>query len=274
MRILTLIENNCGDCKILSAEHGLSMYIEVFEKKILFDTGQTGAFADNAKALGVSIADVEYLVLSHGHYDHSGGVKRLLEEGFMGKVLVGKGFFDEKYKVEDSKLKFIGNDFGRESFDKYVIHVTEAEREISLLTKNLYLMGNFEATNHFEPFAEKFQVKKENQLEQDFFEDEQVLVADTEKGLVIIVGCSHVGIVNIIETVKNTFDKPVYAIIGGSHLVDVEEERIEKTVIAMKKIGVKKLYLSHCTGEKATNIFKNTFGKDFMLNHTGDEIII
>ena len=226
MRILTLIENSCDDGSILSVEHGLSMYVEIFEKKILFDTGQTGAFADNAKALGVSISDIEYLVLSHGHYDHSGGVKRLLEEGFKGKVLVGKGFFDEKYKMESSKLKFIGNDFGREFFEENGIHVIEAEREIRIMTKELFLLGNFKTTNDFEPFAEKFVVKKEDQLEQDFFEDEQVLVVDTEKGLVIIVGCSHVGIVNIVETVKNTFERPVYAVIGGSHLVDADEKRI------------------------------------------------
>ncbi|NBK99732.1 MAG: MBL fold metallo-hydrolase [Erysipelotrichia bacterium] len=275
MKITTLIENGIGCHKELDCEHGLSLLIEVQGKRILFDTGQTEAAIDNAKKLNVNLKDIDYLILSHGHYDHTGGVKRLVKEFDcqINSVLVGKGFFCEKYKTAGEELVFIGNSFTKELFSENNMPILEVD-EPKEIESGVWLFRGFEQKCKFEAMNVKFLLKDNDNFIQDYFTDEVSLAIDTSKGLVVIVGCSHPGIVNILTTIKKALDKPIYAVIGGSHLVDADEKRIEQTIVELDNLNIKKFYLSHCTGELATNILKEKYGEDYISNHTGDEIII
>lgn len=275
MKITTLIENNKGSVDGLEYEHGLSFFIEINDKHILFDTGQTGAAIENAKKLHIDLAKTNYLILSHGHYDHTGGVKRLLENGTMNisSVLVGEGFFNSKYKIVEDELVFIGNSFDKGVFNEKKIPVLEVDAPKEF-ENGVWIFREFQNNNEFEEMNPKFVRKEQERLVLDDFKDEVSLAIQTTKGLVVIVGCSHPGILNILTTIHKSLNLPIYAVVGGSHLVDADEKRIMQTITAMKDMQIKKLYLSHCTGELAMQFLKKEFGEDFILNHTGDKITI
>ncbi len=271
IEITTLIENMQDKNGLLQSEHGLSLYIEAEGKNILFDTGQTGAFADNAKLLEKSLEEVDLLILSHGHYDHSGGVPRLLTERERKlRVYAGEEFFEPKYKkTEDGGWKYNGNPFEKELLtgQAEVVAVTES---VTMLGENLFLFKNFIRSNEFEQQNPKFFVKKEESYEPDDFRDEIVLGIRTKKGLILIAGCSHVGIVNIIRSVKAWTGLPIYGVLGGTHLVEADENRLERTIEAFRECGIREVAVSHCTGEAGICRMQEAFGEYFILNNTGN----
>ena len=276
LKITTLIENMEDKDGKLEFEHGFSALIETEGKKILFDTGQTGAFVKNADYLGLDLSEVDFVVLSHGHYDHTGGVPELVKR-FQKKTpfYIGKEFFAPKYKLlEDGSYKYNGNPFTKEFLAEDSgnsgAELHYIEENVTKLSEQLFLFKNFKKKNDFETVNPKFFVKAEQGFEQDFFPDEIALGIVTEEGLVLVVGCSHVGIVNILEHVKNAVNLPVAAVLGGTHLVEAGEERLQKTVQALKQNGVKTVAVSHCTGEAGMKLLKKEFPEGFVLNTTGN----
>jgi len=276
LKITTLVENLPDKEEKLFFEHGFSVLVEANGQKILFDTGQTGVFAKNAESLLVDLRDIDMVVLSHGHYDHTGGVLELL--GHLNKktpFYIGKEFFLPKYKLlEDGSYKYNGNPFEKalleaksEEYKKAELHYIE--QDVTMLSDFLYLFKNFRRGNDFETVNPKFFVKTEKGYEQDLFVDEIALGVRTEAGLVLVVGCSHVGIVNILEHVKRTVNIPVAAVLGGTHLVEADGERLTKTAETFKKYGIKTIAVSHCTGEAGMALLKKEFPKGFVLNNTG-----
>ena len=274
LKITTLIENMPDKEEKLAFEHGFSVLIETEDTKFLFDTGQTGAFVKNAKDLGINLADIDMVILSHGHYDHTGGVPALLE--VLKKRIpfyIGKEFFLPKYKLlEDGSYKYNGNPFERELLGQKenLVKLHFVEDGVTWLTENIVLLKGFDSVTEYEEINPKFFVKTEDSYVQDSFPDEIVLGVLTEEGLVLIVGCSHVGIVNILEHVKNALDIPVAAVLGGTHLVEAGEERLAKTAEALRKHGVKTVAVSHCTGEEGMELLKKEFSEGFVLNNTGN----
>lgn len=273
LKITTLIENLPGMDKNLQFEHGFSVWIETEGKRVLFDTGQSGAFLKNAGVLGIDVSRADMVVLSHGHYDHTGGVPELMSLlKNRTPVYVGKEFFSLKYKLlEDGTWKYNGN-----PFEKVLLtgegpaQVCCVNSEITRLSESLYLFKNFARENEFETVNPKFFVKTENGYEQDLFQDEIALGINTEEGLVLVVGCSHVGIVNILEHVKKYCKLPVAAVIGGTHLVEAGEHRLKETVKAFREHGVKTVAVSHCTGDAGMMLLQKEFPKGFVLNNTGN----
>lgn len=270
LKITTLIENLPDAGGKLQFEHGFSAYIEADGKRILFDTGQTGAFVKNAGALDIDLSATDAVILSHGHYDHTGGVPELLS--LINKetpVYAGKEFFLPKYKrLEDGTWKYNGNPFERELLPE--LHYIE--EDVTVLSENLYLFKNFARRNNFETVNPKFFVKTEVGFEQDLFPDEIALGLKTKQGLVLIVGCSHVGIVNILEHVKKHLNLPVAAVLGGTHLVEAGEERLQETVKEFKTHGIKTIAVSHCTGEAGMKLLQKEFPAGFVLNCTGTRL--
>jgi len=276
LKITTLIENNPDYDNCLFSEHGLSLFIEIDELKILFDTGKSGDFIKNAEKSNVDLSNLKYVVLSHGHYDHSGGFRNLVDKiGNSYKVIVGKDFFNNKYKLVDKdKYKFIGN-----SFDKKYIHqnnmvVTYIEEDIFYITENIIIFSNIKRSNDFEKINKTFQIKQDENYVVDDFSDEIVLVVKHEKGLIVIVGCSHVGIVNIIETIIERTGMKIYAIVGGTHLIEADEQRLKNTINYFKEKDIHILAMSHCTGKDAIEKIKNEFKDKFIFNNTGNIIKI
>ncbi len=291
LQITTLIENMPDDGEVLACEHGLSLYIEFAGKKILFDTGQTGEFLANAEKLGKDVTKVDFFVVSHGHYDHSGGVDRLMEalkdemcQEVCGEckslqvipMYVGQEFFHKKYKhLSDGSYRFNGNSFTEEDLPGENVTLHKVAADVTYLDKNIMLFKNFQRVTDFEKPNPKFVVEKDAlPYEQDDFRDELALVLRTSKGLVVVVGCSHVGIVNILKTIAERTGEQIYSVIGGTHLVEADEERLTKTIEALRHMGLSQIAVSHCTGEAGMECVEQAFGADFIKNNTGHVYVV
>ena len=276
LRITTLIENNADDKNKLVNEHGLSLYIEADGKKILFDTGQSGAFVQNAEKLGKDLSEIDCAIISHGHYDHSGGFRKLVGSvPSVPQLIVGKGFFEAKHKYcEDGETSFIGNSFNRQYVEDRQILIKEVEEDIFRITENVMLFHNFRRSNEFEKLNEKFFIDQGGSRLTDDFSDEISLGIVTDKGLVVVVGCSHVGVLNILETIKERTGLPIYAVLGGTHLVDADADRIAKTMAAFRKLGISRVAVSHCTGSEGIAAMRQEFKGNFIYNNTGNVFTI
>lgn len=272
LKITTLIENMPDNEGALIAEHGLSLYIEFRQKKILFDTGQSGDFMKNANILKKSMQDLDLIIISHGHYDHSGGVPMLIDNlKHTTKMYVGKEFFEKKNKLlPDGSYHYNGNPFAEEDLSSAKILLQKVEEDIFYLSEDIILFKNFSEISDFEQVNPKFFLQKGEEYIQDTFAEELALGLRTKKGLVLVVGCSHVGISNILQNIVTRIEEPIYAVLGGTHLVEADEERLKKTMQAFRECGVCKLAVSHCTGEKGILCGQTAFGADFILNNTGN----
>ena len=277
LKITTLIENMPDDAGILEFEHGFSVLIDQEGNRVQFDTGQTGAFVKNAEHLGLNLETLDAVVLSHGHYDHTGGMPTLLENlKRKTPFYIGREFFLPKYKrLEDDSYKYNGNPFPQELLmgknSPAEVHIVEDD--VIVLSKTMVLFKNFSRVTDFEKVNPKFYIKTDAGYEPDLFADEIALGIITENGLVLVVGCSHVGIVNILEHVKQKMNLPVAAVLGGTHLVEAEDVRLTKTVEALKGYNIKKIAVSHCTGEEGIKRLRKEFPEVFVLNNTGTEFI-
>lgn len=277
-KLTTLIENHIDKEEKYINEHGLSILIESMEAEtpicLLLDTGQSGVFYDNAEKMRISLRDINAVVISHAHYDHAGGVEKLLQEVPVRKMYVGKNFFQEKYyKKKDGTLKNIGISFTREELEKYSVEVCEIKEDMQSIFPGITLYRNFEHTVEYEPLNPRFLVKEINgAYAKDCFTDEVALTLDVEGGIIVITGCSHPGIMNILTTIKKRSGKKICGIVGGTHLVEADEDRLRKTMSDLNDMNIKFIAVSHCTGEGNLEIIKESFGEKFIFNCTGNVI--
>lgn len=274
LKIATLIENNPDNEGCLLNEYGLSLYVEAYGKSILFDTGQSGSFIENAKKMNTDLSKLNYVILSHGHYDHTGGFKKLIE-GFGNSftVLVGQGFFEEKYYLNSHGVyKYIGNSFDEEYVHEKGILVKCIKDDITYIEESIMIFSNFTKKNDFELPSNKFIVKHGSDYTLDSFSDEIALGVKFKDKLIIILGCSHIGVVNIIKTIMERTKLPVYGVVGGTHLIEADEFRLEKTISFFKENNIKIIGVSHCTGNPAIEAIKNELKCEFVFNNTGNII--
>ena len=247
------------------SEHGFSILIEKDEKKILFDTGHTDVYLKNAQNLNLNLNEVDMIVLSHGHYDHAGGINYLLKEDSTFKVYLQEKAMQEKY----SKDVFKGIDFSNLSKYKNLIKIKEKKIQIM---KDVYIFGPVEMKNAFEKPSKDFFVIEKNKKTRDFFEDEVNIVIDTDEGLILITGCAHRGIVNIaIDTIKE-FKKEIKLIIGGFHLKDANALKINKVIEELNKLDIKTVIPCHCTGSRAFKLFEKNFNNEVKKCNIGEKI--
>ena len=274
VKITTLVENSLGEHLALRNEHGLSFLIEIetARTQILFDTGQSGNFIYNADLLNVNLAQTDKVVLSHGHYDHSGGLKAFVQTfGSKIELLVGTGFFTPKYGNNNGAWEYLGNNFNRAYLEQNRIHTTLINEDIKEIGPGVYVLTNFSRTCDFEMPNKRFYTYNGQDYEIDYFTDEVVIVLEVKAGLVVLLGCSHPGLVNILEAVRTRFHKPIHSIIGGTHLVEADTVRLERTFQYLQGLNLSSLGISHCTGEKATEYLKQTEER-FFVNSTGTTI--
>lgn len=282
-KLTTLIENHKDKEKKYEGEHGFSILIENTEPgqsiRLLMDTGQSGLFYDNAVEMGISLENLDGLFISHAHYDHAGGVKRLVEEVHVEKMYVGKDFFQKKYyEKKDGTLKDIGIAFSRQDVENVCVEVCEMQENMKEVFPGVTVYRNFDSVVDYEVLNLHFLVKDfekgEEKYGQDNFTDEIVLTLDIADGIIVIAGCSHPGIINILKTIEKRSGKRIRGIVGGTHLVEADEERFIKTIADLKKMNLDFIAVSHCTGEENLEKIKEAFGEKFIFNCTGNIIKI
>ena len=244
MKLTVLVENTTLIDKYLLGEPGLSFLLEAGGKKILFDTGYSDVFIKNAKLLGIPLEDLDYIVISHGHNDHVGGLKHLLNLSFKKsvKLIAHSAAFEPKLYGKDEK---IGLDIPLEVLaEKFEICYKDKPFEV---LPGLIFLGEIPRISELEPpvpYGKKLLTGKD-----DFLLDDTALAFKSKNGLVIITGCSHSGIVNICEFAKKVCGcNKISAIIGGLHLLRADDSRINKTVDYFKAQNLDMIYPCHCTG--------------------------
>lgn len=278
-RITTLVENSLGENLALQNEHGLSFFIEVSDlsgaykcTRLLFDTGQSSKFIYNAGLLNIALTKTEKIILSHGHYDHSGGLKDFVKTfGTAFELTVGTGFFTPKYTNNNGAWQYLGNNFDRRYLEKKSIDTTCLTADTTEIAPGVFVVTNFPRTCQFEKPNKRFYTYNGRYYEQDLFTDEVIIVLEVTAGLVVLLGCSHPGLVNILETVRARFSKPIHCIIGGTHLVEADDVRLEQTLDYLRGLNLSMLGISHCTGEQATLRLKEA-QKNFFVNSTGTSV--
>ena len=265
VKLTVLIETTAPEGSSLIAEHGLSFFVETAATKFIFDCGHTGAAFDNAKLLGVDLSEIKIVVLSHSHYDHAGGFKKLSGIAPIEKIYTGENFWEEKFSSASllpsfptsllpsfpSSLKYRGC-----GFDKNFLTARGIEqitcRDVIQIDSEAWLVGNFKRRYDFETIPKKF-LRGVKKIPDDF-SDEIVLVLREGDGLALVTACSHVGILNIAADVRERFSKPIFTVIGGFHLTGATHKRLDKTFAELKILGVKKILPCHCSGEEFVKI--------------------
>lgn len=261
MKITTVIENNKEKGSKLECEHGLSYFIEAYGLKILFDTGQSEKTLSNFKKLGLSLEDVDYIILSHGHYDHAGGFKYFLENiNNKPYIILGNEFFErsDKYHLKSEEEKYIGINFDKRYIEDMGYKIIEVKEKMKLEDR-IYVISNLESFNEEKLSKSKDELarKEKNILIKDNFAEELVLVIENVEGLTLITGCAHTGIINIITKVQNIIGKKVINVVGGIHLSKLSLLENVKTAKKIKELNVKKFSLCHCSGNKIIDILKD-----------------
>lgn len=270
VKLITLCENTAGKPGFM-AEWGLSILVQVDGVTVLFDTGGSFAAVRNADKLGVEFPAIDKIVLSHAHADHTGGLREVLRRTGHKEIIAHPAIWELKYtkRPYEKKEAFIGVPFARQELELLGASFT-LTRDPTQISDTIVTTGEIATITDFEGIEPIFYVKEDGSLRHDPIPDDLALIVKTEKGLVIILGCGHRGIINTIcHAQKITGDERVHTVVGGTHLFPKTDEQIEKTIVALKEIGVQKIGVSHCTGFYASTRLAQAFGDDFFLNNAG-----
>ncbi|NPV81784.1 MAG: MBL fold metallo-hydrolase [Firmicutes bacterium] len=269
VKVSILVENTARKEK-LWAEHGLSLLVEVKGRRILFDTGQSGeVLIHNSRELGLNLKDIDLVVLSHGHYDHTGGLASLLNEVKCIDLYTHPNAFEKKYVKADDRVKEIGSPLDMDYLAKSGVKL-HLDRKPVKLDEGILLTGEIPGTTDFEEISREFLVEHDQKLVTDFLLDDQTMAIKTRKGLVVILGCSHAGVINTLKYIKSlTGTDGIHAVIGGMHLEKASISRLQLTLRAFMELGVDKVVPLHCTGFNARTEMARLLGERFELGSVG-----
>jgi 7,8-dihydropterin-6-yl-methyl-4-(beta-D-ribofuranosyl)aminobenzene 5'-phosphate synthase len=273
-KITTLVDNSVSlGGSGLIAEHGLAFLIESQDHTVLFDTGQHMALSHNADKLNIDLSRIEAVVLSHGHYDHTGGLKHMLEKNAAFRLYAHPDVFAIKLKSKKKdKYKKIGIPIKRAVFESTDVQLVLTQNTCEIVP-GISTSGEIPLENDFESIESDFFVERQGRIMPDTLADDQALILDTQNGLVVLLGCSHRGVINTLNrVVELTGKQKIHAIIGGLHLGKASDAKLKMIIDHLAGFGLEKIGVSHCTGTNAMLALFNTFKDKVFVNTVGSVI--
>ena len=220
LTVTTLVENSPGEHKALASEHGLCFHVDTGSATLLFDTGQSRAILDNAAKLRIDLSGLEHVVLSHNHYDHSGGLRTVAGAATGFTLTVGRGFFTPKYAERGAALEYLGSDFDEAFLKARGIRWSSLGEPVRRIAPGVHVLTDFPRTHPDEVVNPRFKVLADGRVQPDRFDDEILVALDSPRGLVVLLGCSHPGVKNMLDAVRQRLGRPIHAVLGGTHLVE------------------------------------------------------
>ncbi|ADD67908.1 beta-lactamase domain protein [Denitrovibrio acetiphilus DSM 12809] len=266
---ITIIVDNYVDTACLLAEHGFACLVEANGKKILFDTGQGEVLLKNMEHIGVE-KDLDMIVFSHGHYDHTGGLCKNMHtlSGYTKEMFASEFIFDDHLKKGDrSEYSYIGIGATEEGIrDMYNLHLTSGLTEIA---DGIYLSGTIGRVEEFS--ADKLLYSCINDRYcKDMFRDEQYMVIKDGSGVHVITGCTHCGVVNLLADVRTKFpDEQILSLTGGLHMFRSTDEQISHIIEHLKREGINRIFTGHCTGLNAAFKMQKSLGETVTIAKVG-----
>ncbi|MFT3844650.1 MAG: MBL fold metallo-hydrolase [Lacibacter sp.] len=280
MKIAVLIDNTPHPNRNMLYEHGLSIYIETAEQKCLLDTGASDKFLLNAAKKGIDLTEVDFVILSHGHADHTGGLEEFLKLNkkavvYLSSHALNKSFVSNRHGIQ--RNIGINTDVINQNRHRFVF----TDHSNKMITENIAIITNITQEYKTPEANSDLFILENNNLIHDNFCHEQAVVIKTSAGLVIFSGCSHNGILNILSSCIDFFpESTVRLCLGGTHLIDStgnnyyetkrEVENIARTIL--KYYPDMTFFTGHCTGKQAIEQFRSVLGNKLSVLHTGLQI--
>lgn len=269
--VTVLVENTAYSVKLMG-EHGLAFHVQIGEKSLLFDTGQSRLLTRNAKRLGVDLSRIDAVALSHGHYDHTGGLRAVWALAPLAPLHAHPGVRIEHWaRNPDGTARAIGISSSQRSailaHDSQVHFNTSSAEPLP----GIHLTGEIPRSTDFEDVGGPFFLDKAV-TKPDPIADDQALFFDTREGLVVLLGCAHAGVVNTVRQIRRlTHDRPIHALLGGMHLAAAGPRRMNSTVEALRELNIQRLGPAHCTGPAAAARLWHEFPKACVPCVTGSQ---
>jgi len=272
LQITVLVENTAGDRDVL-AEHGLSLLVEADNRRMLFDTGQGRAFLDNARRLGISVDSIDAAVLSHGHFDHTGGLTHLNAVSRSFRLFVHPEALAVRYGWRETPPpRPIGMPEEAANMVRQIENRVVWTTGPTRIMEDVWVTGPIPRRTDFEDTGGSFFLDAECTVP-DPFADDQAVWLETQTGRVVLLGCAHSGTVNTLDHISElTRRQSIYAVIGGMHLIRADARRLRATAEALEQHDVQYVVPCHCTGDGAMAFLRGKIGDRLIPCATGSRL--
>ena len=259
MKVTCMVDDAVDGRSLYWGEHGVSFLIETAQRRVLFDSGQSGTvLLHNLKLAAIEPRSIDAIAISHAHFDHTGGLESLLAQTGVKPLYAHPDLFRERFARHEGEIKKIGPAMSLEQLKGQAeLRLTDQPQEI---LPGVYTSGEITVRAELEGRSPRHMIREGNGWVADPYRDDMSIVLKVADGLVLVCGCCHAGLLNTLQHVRNHFAGEIKAVLGGTHLTDVKDEQMLHILEVLRGYGPPRLYPNHCTGLRAYMALAVGFG--------------